>query len=148
MKIRFILALLIIPVFSFGQGSIMQTKSVIIKAFSTNKAASILEQNDSLLSVSVKKGGSAIRYAYQFDHAGKCITETVSSTCEACIDKELKSILAAGKYQWKKINENQYVSRFEDKLIIELPVDKKDKYTILWTDWTRTLYDLLTGNEK
>ena len=148
MKIRFILAFFIFPVFSFGQGSITQTKAVIIKSISTNKAASILEQNDSLLSVSVKKGSSVIRHTYQFDHSGKCITETVSSTCETCIDKDLAAILAINRYQWKKINENQYVSRFEDKLIIELPVDKKDKYTILWTDWTRTLYDLLTGNEK
>ncbi|MEO7923172.1 MAG: hypothetical protein ABIR30_05795 [Chitinophagaceae bacterium] len=145
MKTRIIIAFLLLPVFSFCQGSINQSKATILKVVAANKSASILEQNDSLLSVSVKKGSATVKHIYSFDHSGKCITEKVVSACEACIAKELKAILAISRYQWKKINENQYASKFEDKMIIELPVEKKDEYMILRTEWSRVLYDLLTG---
>jgi hypothetical protein len=55
-------------------------------------------------------------------------------------------LLAKEKYVWKKINENQYISKFEDKIMIELPTENKsNSITIIRTDWTKILYDILAG---
>lgn len=144
MKTSIILTLLLLPLACFSQKYITQDRQQVKTGITRLKLGTV-QQTDSTLILTVKKGNSIIIHQYLFDQKDKCISETVNSTCESCIEKELKSILAISKYQWKKVNENQYASRFEDKLVIELPADKKDQYTIMFTDWSRTLYDMLTG---
>ena len=48
------------------------------------------------------------------------------------------------KFEWNKINENQYISKFEEKLMIELPAENYDhSFSILKVEWTKELYELL-----
>ena len=66
--------------------------------------------------------------------------------CDSCIKKWLRATLRIGKYGWKKINENQYISKYEYKMMIELPVNPGEHYyTILRMDWSKTLYGILVG---
>jgi hypothetical protein len=61
--------------------------------------------------------------------------------------EELNKVLEKKGYQWKKINENQYISSFSDQLLIELPVEKKEFYfTIYRAQWSREVYDILIKN--
>lgn len=89
--------------------------------------------------------GHPVYFRYTFDpESGKCMTEETVSSCESCYRKYLDRLLAMKKYEWKKINENQYVSRFSDYLMIEIQQDDNEfSFTLIKTDWTRPLYDLL-----
>lgn len=45
-----------------------------------------------------------------------------------------------------KLNENQYISKFEEKLLIELPTENKtNTIRIIRTDWNKVLYDIMKG---
>jgi len=81
---------------------------------------------------------------YVFDAKGLCMTETTNTRCDSCHDGYLNVILEKKKYGWKKINENQYISRFEDNMMIELfPEGEVRTISLLRADFTRELYDLL-----
>lgn len=92
--------------------------------------------------------GQRIRYEYAFDEKnGFCITEMTISACEACVQNALKDLLTQSVYEWKKINESQYVSRFEDFLLIEWQQTGNEfSFTLIKTAWTRELYNMMKEN--
>ena len=148
MKKGIIIAFLLLPALCFCQENLNQTHAVVMANLKKQKGEKpVLSETDSTIRMTIKtNGANTVTHTYKFDKAGKCIMEKVVTTCDSCYKGLLNDLLKQGKYQWKKINENQYVSRFEDKLMVELPVEKNDfYYTIFWTDWNRTLYDMLTG---
>ena len=92
--------------------------------------------------------GQGFRYEYGFDEkTGNCNTEMIISTCETCVRNLLNELLAVTSYQWKKINESQYVSRFEDHLLIEWQQTGNEfSFTLIRTAWTRELYNMMKEN--
>ncbi|MEO6611877.1 MAG: hypothetical protein ABIT05_09910 [Chitinophagaceae bacterium] len=146
MKKGIIFAFLLLPVLGFCQEYLNRTHAVVMSDLQKHKKEkTILAGADSLIRVTTKgKDGNSVSYIYRFDKSGKCISERVTTACESCYKNLLQAQLKTGKYGWTKINENQYVSKFEDKMTIELPVEKDEYFfTIMRTDWSRTLYDLL-----
>lgn len=110
----------------------------------------VIEQHDSTISMLVKgSGGIQTLFTYRFDgQQGKCKVEEVKASCDSCYKKYLEQVLAQKKYQWKKINENQYISSYAKKRLIELPAENNDfSYMILKTGWTKKLYRMLTGQQ-
>lgn len=125
----------------------------ILENFVTANAAAkpALVVTDSTFTLSViDPGAGPVQYRYGFDKSGICITETISATCDSCYKMILQGILDREGHQWKKLNENQWVSKFEDHLLIELPVDPKQPadyfFTIFKTDWSRDIYNMLLKN--
>ena len=150
MKTRIVIIFLLLPVFSFCQKHINQSRAQVkkeLKSYKPGTVKPLLTETDSSITMTLKKGATLTTvFIYEFDEAGKCKSEKVIANCDSCINKMLRATLKTGKHQWKKINETQYVSRFEDKLMIELPVENKDySYSILRMDWNRIIYDLLIG---
>lgn len=88
---------------------------------------------------------NAADFIYGFDEKGKCKSEKVIAYCDSCYKKYLDAVLAESKYGWKKINMNQYISSFEHRLMIELPVieDKTLFYIILRTNWVKETYEIM-----
>lgn len=87
---------------------------------------------------------SQTQLIYVFDEKGLCMTETTNTRCDSCHDGYLKKVLDKKKYSWKKINENQFISRYEDNMMIELfPEGEIRTFSILRADFTRELYELL-----
>lgn len=115
--------------------------------YKAGTAMPIITTTDSTINVTVKKTASLhTDFVYQFDKVKKCKSERVITGCDSCIKKWLQATLRIGKYGWKKINENQYISKYEYKMMIELPVKPDEHYyTILRMDWSKTLYDILVG---
>ena len=67
--------------------------------------------------------------------------------CDSCYKKYLNDLLNQKEYAWKKINGNQYVSKFASHLMLELPFDKDDfTFTLFRASWTKELYDILIKN--
>lgn len=106
------------------------------------------KKKDRLVLTFVDSSGQNYRYEYAFDEkTGACFTEMMASTCEACLRNELNRLLAVTSHQWKKINESQYISKFEDYLLIEWQQTGNEfSFTLIRTAWTRELYNMMKEN--
>ena len=96
--------------------------------------------------VTESRDKGAVHHTYEADSLGRCAVQRVESDNQEYTGNFLSQLLAIPRYQWKKLNENQYISRYEDFLLIELPADGSMKYVkLLHMEWNRTLYDLLSN---
>lgn len=146
-----LLALLLSALPSFSQNNIGKDRAFISryldKYVSENKAyqASWKNTDKGIELKAQDEEGHPVYFRYGFDgDTGKCITEETVSACESCYRKYLDRLLAMKKYEWKKINENQYVSRFSDYLMIEIQQDDNEfSFTLIKTEWTRPLYEMM-----
>ena len=126
-----------------------EVKKELQKKIQKNDSLTItLTDKDSVLVYSYQDArAKPVDFIYGFDKEGKCWSEKVMAGCDSCFNKYLRAVLDQKKYEWKKINENQYVSRYADRRMLEFPPDTKNfMYTILRTDWNKEMYQLLTGN--
>ena len=153
MKKITLLLVLIFPAICFSQKFIGKSKEQVKKQLqqqiTKNDGSGItITDNDSGIFYSVKHDiDLTTEFYYTFDKAGKCQLEKVVAGCDSCFTKYLQATLAEKKYGWKKINENQYISNYTSRMMIELPAESKElTYTILRTEWTKQLYAMLTGN--
>ena len=148
---RFIIVILFfLPVTGFSQLYINKTKSQVkhelgkkfLKKDSTS--ASITETDSTLL---LKLRGAGIiesDHVYSFDKTGKCNSEKTITWCDSCHEKLLQPLLAVKKYNWKKINMNQYVSEFSASLFIEVQIDDDTySFTIFKFSLSKKMYDSL-----
>ena len=150
---RIILFLLLLPIAGFSQNFIGKSKpylkKFLQKQIKKNDSLNItLTDNDSVLLYSIKPGKVLpADFIYGFNKSRKCQWEKIIAGCDSCFNKFLKAVLDKKRYEWKKINENQYVSKYASRMMIELPADNKDfSYTILKTGWNKYLYKQLSGN--
>jgi hypothetical protein len=143
---------LLFTVSAFSQNRINLTRAQVkeeISVFTTGKEKMQVEtrESDSTLEYSLRSPGTiATDLVYVFDRNGKCRMEKVIVYCDTCLTEYLQPILEKKEFQWNKINENQYVSSYEKKLLLELPLGESERsFIILRADWTEKLYNLLTG---
>jgi hypothetical protein len=123
--------LLFTPSASSSQQLIDQSKAKVKKelkkyvAANNNDTLSVrLAETDSSLLVSVTGPTvSPVSFYYSFDRTGKCISQETKASCESCLEKFLSQALERKEYKWRKINENQYVSRFSKRLLLEIPAE-------------------------
>jgi hypothetical protein len=144
--------LLLLPVVSFGQQYMNYTKTALRDTLTAKIEknngiiTTIKDTRDGLIYTTKGPGTEKTEIIYSFDSLGKCMREKVVAGCDTCIYAKLQSILNIGGYKWKKINENQYVSRFEDRLMIERSINKQEhSFYIHRMEWTQLLYDILLG---
>ena len=138
------LLLILVPSVAFSQTFINQSREEAKKELQKDKSGKLMETDSSLVMTAIDKSWVIV---YGFDEAGQCQSERIQAGCDACFSRLLKDVLSYKKYHWKKVNENQYISDFDSKRMIELPVDEADKViVILRTNWTKELYRLLVGN--
>ncbi|MDZ4794900.1 MAG: hypothetical protein SGI83_11530 [Bacteroidota bacterium] len=149
---RLFFLFLLLPFMGFSQNFIGKSKKQVKKILQQqirkyDSLVITLTDNDTSLLYSIKAGKTLpADFIYGFNSSGKCRSERIIAHCDSCYNKFLKGVLDQKKYDWKKINENQYVSNYYNRLMIELPAENKDfMYTILRTDWTKELYSILSG---
>ena len=148
----FILITLFLPLAVTAQEYLGKTKPELRKELkeytSTSGKAQLLTETDSTIVILPKEDAiRPVTYIYSFDKAGKCNFEKVTTSCKECFEESLQYVLAKKQYEWKKINENQYASKYEAHLMLELPPDDGIYYfTIFPMNWSREMYDLLLKN--
>jgi len=138
-----------------AQGYIGKSKKKVEKALARYEAGTDFEQpvitltDTSIVMVVKTKAGASTRFNYFFDAKGTCRAEQVIASCDSCYRKYLDAVLAqTAKYHWQKINENQYISSYREKRVLELPAEPTDySYVILRTNWTKALYAMLPRPE-
>jgi hypothetical protein len=150
-RIAFILMLL--PATCFSQNFIGKSKDAVKKELQVQilpdeSLTKTLSDNDSSIILSLYAGTSRYTdFFYGFDKSGKCKSEKIKSGCESCFNNHLDKILEQKMFEWKKINGNQYVSKYSDYLLVEIQTEKNNySINILRTDWTRELYTMITSN--
>jgi hypothetical protein len=138
---------------AFSQNFINKTKKQVKKELTeyitrNDSLNATLNETDTAITLTIKGTKTlAADFIYRFDKTGKCKSEKVMSSCDSCLNKYLAAALARKNYEWRKINGNQYISNFASRMLIELPGDTNNfSYIILRTDWSKQMYDLLTGN--
>lgn len=146
------LSLLLFSFSCFSQNYINKTKAQVKKELNdyvskNDTLNASISETDTAMVLSIKDLKTLpADFIYRFDKTGKCKSEKIMAGCDSCFTKYLQAALDRKKYGWKKINENQYVSSFAARILIELPADDKDfSFIILRTEWTKQMYDLLTG---
>jgi hypothetical protein len=129
-----------------AQQFIGKNKSSIINEYNRPGHNRIIAKDSFLvLTYTVTEAGTVDKLL-SFNEADSCIAEKYVSSSPNTYKLLLDSIIAQKKFEWRKINENQYVSKFSDRLMIELPVKKDDNsFTVFHAEWTRELYNMLTG---
>ncbi len=151
--IRLLLFLaVLIPVPVISQDYINKNRNQVKKELKNikppGKDASVhLSETDSSLVLTIKgPGNSAADFIYEFGKSDTCRLEKVVAGCKACFTRYLEEALSKPVYNWKKLNENQYISGFDSRRMLELPVDGQSyTFRIFRLDWTREMYDLLSG---
>lgn len=145
-----IILCLLLPLKGLSQSYINKSKKQTLTRLAKYDAGAgfekpVIVQTDSTVSMQVKgSGGLETNFIYRFDKNGKCLMEETRASCDSCYKKYLQAALDQKKYRWKKINENQYISVYSKKRMIELPPEGNEySFTILRTGWTKKLYDLL-----
>lgn len=148
----FVFLLLSLPAISYGQHFINYYEAAIADSLKAKKEnpkgikTKLTKTKDELIYTIKGPGKEKTEFIYSFDSLGKCEKEKIISNCDTCVFSKLQRILNIELYKWKKINENQYVSRFEDRLMIELSVNKQEhSFYIHRMKWTQLLYDILLG---
>jgi hypothetical protein len=116
-------------------------------AEATGFTGSLQEAGDSITLILSTADILPTRFIYHFDEAGKCKSEKVIANCDSCFNKYLQAALDRKEYHWKKINENQYVSDYDNKLLLEVPPENTNfSFQVLKLAWSREQYRMMTGN--
>lgn len=152
MQKYFLLLSFLFPASIYAQININKSKASIIKETTDyqkkNSSYSIdtNETDSTLWIVEINPEKNRTEHLLQFDKANKCMLESFQFKCDSCYNKKLSELLAIKKYNWKKINGNQYISNFESRLMIEVLYEETSKILkIIRTDWSKLLYDMLSG---
>ncbi len=145
--IRILLAFLLLPFATLAQERLDKSRSDLKNELQQGAKAmkgTFKETDSSLVYILNDTRLGEVQMIYQFDKKGKCSSETFKATCDSCIKGLLTRMLSRSSYEWKKINENQYVSKFSDRILLELPVEPDDySFTLFRAQWTKEVYDLL-----
>jgi len=152
MKPYLIVLLILTPLFCFSQSYFNKDRAKVKKELehfiSKNSILhpSLKETDSTLMLETEVNPGKKIQVVFAFDQEkGHCNSQRTVTYCDACYLEEVNKLLAQKSYQWKKLNENQYASRYEDHLLLELRSEETDfSFTLFKTNWSRDFYELLT----
>lgn len=150
--IRLLFLFLLAPAAVFSQNLIGQSKTQIRQAIEngwgteTSEPVKIADK-DSLITFTFGSDSTVFELICGFDRSGKCSMEKISSAFEPCYEEQLKNVLGQELIGWKKINENQYISKFSEKKLLEIQLQNNNfAFAILRTDWNEEIYKMILGN--
>lgn len=145
MKPYLLLILLLVSHAADAQTILGKSREEIEKKLQERYSKDSLYSTDSTISHSpFPDNQSFLKYTYHFSPAGKFRWLTVASSSDSLFRATRDRVLSEKKYRWKKINGNQYVSKYSKKLLFETDPDiKKNSFKIIRTSWKRKTYRLL-----
>lgn len=152
MQKTILLLLLIFPILAYSQININKTKAEVkkeiaqFKKSNTSYTVSTSETDSTFTIIKTDADKNQEKILLEFDRDGRCQSQLHTFNCDQCYKQQLEELLGIELYKWEKLNENQYISKFEARLMIELPTEnKKNTINIIRTDWSKVIYDMLKG---
>ena len=148
---RYLLILVvIIPLAGSCQESIGKSKDIVKAELETWKKANAgsyptVTEIGSNTTLSIKDPGyGQVKFIYTFDKSKTCIRVKTVALTDSARNNYLNNMLEKKEYEWVKLNGNQYISKFSDKLMIELPGDPKNhSVTVYRAEWNQEIYNML-----
>jgi hypothetical protein len=143
-----------LPLAGFSQQSIGKSREDIRKelekkAGGDKNAKSKIHNNASWISYTVVENGKTAEFSYDFDQNNKCVIETIKAADKSSYDYYLNAALADKEFEWKRINENQYISKFSAYRMLELAGESvPNQFSFFKTDWNKEMYELLSQSKR
>ena len=109
----------------------------------TDLKSSYIHETDTTLLLSIRDAGvSEVDFYYHFDKTGKCDVEKKLTKCTSCLAGYLKAVLKDKEFNWIKINEQLYLSKYSKKRKVEIVDDQASCPYIKITrvNWRRPEY--------
>ena len=149
MKKANLLILHFFPAHLFAQDLVGKPKQEIREHISKsfNKADSNAwhtTETDSTIYCKSEKAGSRDIWIFEFDKNGVCKIETFHTTSEKQYLKIREAALKKKSYAWIDLNLNQYISKFEKNILMEMQViDQLYSISFIKTSLDKKLYEIL-----
>ena len=147
-----IISILFFPSTVLSQTYINKTKAKVRKelekfSIKNDNLKTAFKETDSTLTFSIHDSRFLpVDYFYRFDKTGKCNMEKITASCDSCINTYLQTALNRKEYEWKKINETQYISGFSKKMFLEIPADTTvHSFMIFRMNLSKEMYTTLLG---
>lgn len=152
MRRMILLCCLLLPAsLSFSQNYIGLTRWSVRQRLKTASVKnSPIETTDQYVVLHIKDSSfQPASFYYYFDKRGKCYQEKSVTFCDSCYIKYRNQLLDRKKYEWVKINDTVYVSKFSRKRTLELHPNQHDRTIDLFkTPWKREEYEQLLARKE
>jgi hypothetical protein len=147
MKRSLLILLLLLFVYgAFSQSYIGDVKSVVrsgLKRYMKSQEltnSNIIESGDTMTLHINDPRKMPAEFRYIFNENRWCIAEQ-KLACRRCADEFMKTTLAAKKYEWVKINDSTYVSKYSKKRLLQvIAVDTMKRVDITKIKWSKEEY--------
>lgn len=107
-----------------------------------------LTETDSTLIFYVKDNPFQEKWIFEFDNNGLCKLESFHTRSLQQFTAARDKALRKKAYQWRSLNLNQYISKFEKNILLEMQeTDKVYSISFIRTSLDKRLYDILVGND-
>ena len=147
MRLTLLLVCLVVALAGYSQTYINDYKPVVRmklkRLIKENHFQSTITETDSTIALIIRDSAyKPVDFVYHFNKNRKCIAEEYIGRCEPCMKLYLGNALKLDKYEWVKVNEQHYVSKYSKGLMIEIS-NNPDTYSfiIYKMDWDRELYE-------
>ncbi|AXY74491.1 hypothetical protein D3H65_11100 [Paraflavitalea soli] len=150
-RIILLCCLLFTASLAFSQKYIGLSKKAVYRNLKTaGLANSPIETNDQSVVMHVKDSAyQPASFYYYFDKDGKCYQEKSVTFCDTCYIKYRNRLLDRKKYEWVKVNDTVYVSKFSRKRTLELHPNQHDRTINLFkTPWQKEEYEQLLARRQ
>ena len=122
---RFLFALFSIVILASCSASHFYNKEEAIKFAKkrdlNNDGSIVIQEDKNILKILTRKSNyQNVDEIYQFDEDGKQLKYSLIASCDSCYQKYFSKIFYNGGYQWKKINDSTYISKYGIKRLLNV----------------------------
>jgi hypothetical protein len=107
------------------------SKKYLAKFSTKEKLQTATTETDSTLTFLIRDSAKQnLDLLLHFDALGKCYKETRVLSCDSCYQKMVNNTLSNKTYQWKKVDDKTYVSKYSKGLVLTLLADGAFSFVI------------------
>ena len=124
------------------------SKNYLAKFSAKEKLQTATAETDSTLTFLIRDSAKQnLDLLLHFDALGKCYKETRVLSCDSCYQKMVNNTLSNKTYQWKKVDDKTYVSKYSKGLVLTLLAEGTFSFVIQRSELGRKEYRRRFGKQ-
>ncbi|MBN8782035.1 MAG: hypothetical protein ABS85_09695 [Sphingobacteriales bacterium SCN 48-20] len=124
------------------------SKNYLAKFSAKEKLQTATAETDSTLTFLIRDSAKQnLDLLLHFDALGKCYKETRVLSCDSCYQKMVNNTLSNKTYQWKKVDDKTYVSKYSKGLVLTLLAEGTFSFVIQRSELGRKEYRRQFGKQ-
>jgi len=124
------------------------SKNYLAKFSAKEKLQTATAETDSTLTFLIRDSAKQnLDLLLHFDALGKCYKETRVLSCDYCYQKMVNNTLSNKTYQWKKVDDKTYVSKYSKGLVLTLLAEGTFSFVIQRSELGRKEYRRQFGKQ-